>query len=108
MDIIISLIVGVILFSLGVNLGWYLREKAAERIVNNILKEMENTPTQDEEFINIIIEKHNDTYYVYGKDDNSFLGQAPSRNELEKILGDRFPGKRFMADTANLKEVGFK
>ena len=36
------------------------------------------------------------------------MGQGSSRKELEKDLADKFPGKRFLADADNLKEVGFK
>jgi hypothetical protein len=108
MDFIISLIACTLVFFMGVSFGWNLRERMAERVVKKFLKEMEGDQEVKESFINISIEKHNNTYYVYDKDDNSFMGQASNRIELEKVLGERFPGKRFMADSDNLKEVGFK
>lgn len=108
MDFIIVVVMCVIVFSLGVNVGWHLRERAAKRIVDKFMEDFHNEQLDEEEFININIEKHNNTYYVYDKDSNSFMGQASDRIELEKVLAERFPGKRFMADGSNLKEVGFK
>lgn len=108
MEFIIITLICFIVFSFGVNVGWHLRERAAKRVVDKFMEEFQNIQPDEEEFINISIEKHNNTYYVYNKDDNSFMGQAVDRIELEKVLAERFPGKRFMADGSNLKEVGFK
>ncbi len=108
MDLIINLIACAIIFFLGISFGWQLRERMAERVVKKFLADIEGSEDLKHNCINISIEKHNDTYYVYDKDNNSFMGQASTRVELEKVLGERFPGKRFMADGDNLKEVGFK
>ena len=108
MDILILFIVCISFLLLGFNLGWHAREKAAQRVVNKFIDEMQSIEQQEADTINISIEKHNDTYYVYDKDENSFMGQATNRKELESVLASRFPGKRFMADKDNMKEVGFK
>jgi hypothetical protein len=108
MDFIIALLMCTIIFFLGVSFGWNLRERMAERVVKKFLEEMEDSAVDSENLINIIIEKENNTYYVYDKEKNSFMGQANSRKELEDVLAERFPGKRFLADSDNLKEVGFK
>lgn len=107
MEFLGPFIVCIIVYLLGFRSGWVAREKQAERFVNKFMDEME-TLEKDDNIINISIEKHNDTYYVYDKDNNSFMGQAINRKELENVLGERFPGKRFIADGSNLKEVGFK
>ena len=107
MDLLIIFIICVTFLFLGFNLGWHAREKAAERMVNKFIDQLQ-AEQEEVETININIEKHNDTYYVYDKDKNSFMGQANNRKELEEVLGKRFPGKRFLADRENLKEVGFK
>lgn len=108
MEVMVSLIIFIMVFVAGFKLGWYAREKAAERIVNKLMDELQGMQPEEAEVININIEKHNNTYYVYDKDKNSFMGQASNRKELEDVLGARFPGKRFLADRDNLKEVGFK
>jgi hypothetical protein len=109
MDTIILIMICLIFFLMGFSLGWHAREKAAERIVNKLMdqfdKEQEELETN---VIKISIEKHNNTYYVYDKEKNSFMGQASNRKELEDVLAQRFPDKRFLADSDNLKEVGFK
>lgn len=108
MDFIIALLICTLIFFLGVSFGWNLRERMAERVVKKFLEEMEDSAVDSENLINISIEKENNTYYVYDKEKNSFMGQATSRKELEDVLAERFPGKRFLADSDNLKEVGFK
>lgn len=107
MDLLILFIICLSFLLIGFNLGWRAREKAAERVVNNFMSQLQEDE-QDEDFIKISIEKHNNTYYVYDKEDNSFMGQATDRKSLEDVLATRFPGKRFLADSSNLKEVGFK
>ncbi len=108
MDLIINLIACAIIFFLGISFGWQLRERMAERVVKKFLADIEGSEDLKDNCINIIIEKQNDTYYVYDKENNSFMGQATNRKELEDVLASRFPGKRFLADSDNLKEVGFK
>ena len=60
-----------------------------------------------ENTIKVFIEKVKGIYYIYNKENNDFMGQGLTREEVEKVLAERFPNKKFMADTANLKEVGF-
>ena len=109
MDSIILIIVCLLFLFMGFSLGWHAREKAAERIVNKLMDQLEQSKEElDTSVIKISIEKHNNTYYVYDKENNSFMGQASNRKELEDVLGERFPGKRFLAESDNLKEVGFK
>lgn len=86
MELFVTLLICALVFFSGVSFGWALREKAAERIVKNLMKEIEDLPEEDENFINIIIEKHSGTYYVFDKADNSFMAQAPNRTDLEKVL----------------------
>lgn len=105
---IVSLIICLLFLLMGFSLGWHAREKAAERTVNKLMEQFEKETEEDTSVIKISIEKHNNTYYVYDKEENSFMGQASNRTELEDILAQRFPGKRFLAESDNLKEVGFK
>ena len=45
--------------------------------------------------------------YVYDKDTKQFMAQGSSKEDVEKVLVERFPGKRFACHESVLKEVGF-
>jgi hypothetical protein len=95
----------------GAWIGWGLREKYAAFQIKRFLSEVEEAKVEeddsDEPKIPINIEVHNNHYYVYHKDNNQFMGQAGSREELEEVLMERFPGKKFACSAETLKEIGF-
>jgi hypothetical protein len=97
-----------LVFILGAVYGWGARERSAKKHVEDILTDLESELKQphDDSYINIVIEKHNNVFYVYGND-NEFMGQGNDRLELEQSLANRFPGKRFIAKTENLKDIGW-
>ena len=45
--------------------------------------------------------------FVYDKDTEQFMAQGSTREAVEKVLVERFPGKRFACHESTLKEVGF-
>ena len=89
--------------------GWTARERAAVAKVNQVMKHVEEQIQEQvaETVVKIIIEPHNDSYYVYSVEDRTFMAQGRSRDELEGNLAKRYPGKMFAATPANLKEIGF-
>lgn len=93
----------------GIVWGWNARGNYARKRLDMLMKTMETTQAEEPADlpIPIIIEKHNDTFYVYGKDDNTFMAQGDTRWNLEKNLEKRYPGKKFGASPENLKDVGF-
>lgn len=99
-----------VVFAVAFLLGWREREKWASKRVDALLDHLNQEAEKEieENRVDIIIERHNDVYYVYNKHTNDFMAQAPSRKELEEALAARFSGKRFFADADNLKEVGLK
>ena len=90
--------------------GWILREIVAVRRIKDMIDELEDMDDESDEpdQIRISIEKVDSTFFVYNMDDNSFMAQGNTRNELESALKARFPGVVFACPEANLKEVGFK
>lgn len=90
----------------GIIYGWNLRERHAERVLNKFLEES-TTKVAKDNYIPITIEKHNETFYVYNKETNTFMAQGSTRDELENILHDKFPGKKFACDEKTLTELGF-
>ena len=91
----------------GIAWGWRLREVTAIARTKQILQELNNELDEPSELIQINIEQHNGMFYVYGREDNQFMGQGKSKEELEDALAKRFPGKRFACPEKTLKEVGF-
>lgn len=100
-EIIAITVVGV----LGFFSGWKTREEVAVQRMSKLLGEFQ---TDDQEnTIKIVIEKHNDVYFVYNMNDKSFMAQGNTRKELEGVLADKYPGKKFAASTSNLADMGF-
>ncbi len=94
----------------GIVWGWNARENYAKKKLDMLLKTMEESEEQqpeEERPIPIIIEKHNDVFYVYDFKDKTFMAQGETRWHLEKNLEKRYPGKKFGASTENLREIGF-
>lgn len=106
---LLNLVFIAIIFMFGAIHGWKARERHAERVMNGLMEKFveETEKEEHENFIRVIIEKHNDMFYVYNKDTNQFMGQGKSKKELEELLHKQFPGKRFGASEENLNEVGF-
>jgi hypothetical protein len=97
------------IFVAGFILGWEGRERAAKKVVSRMLDQMEEELDKEKkEGIHIKIERDGDFFFVYDQESKAFMGQASNRIDLEKVLAEKFPGKRFFATSDNLKEVGFK
>lgn len=112
MEDILYIVVVIVAFIGGIAYGWGLRERYAKRTADALLKELEldidsKMKEHSKSLIPIKIERHKDVFYVFNHENDEFMGQAETREELEKVLSDRFPGKRFMAQPDNLKEMGF-
>jgi len=100
----------IIIFVVAFIFGWNCREHAARRFVDKFLTEELDTLQRqvDEHSVSITIERHGEMYYIFQKDDSSFMAQGSNRDELENSLAKKYPGKRFYASPENLREVGFK
>jgi chlorite dismutase len=95
----------IVVWVLGAVYGWYSRERHAKRTVDRFLSHVEEEVEKevDDSVIPIFIEKDNDTFFVYKKDTNEFMGQGKTQRELEQNLASRFPDKKFAADKDNLR-----
>ncbi len=104
MDFLILFLVAVVSFVWG----WNTRERVAirqsDRFFENLVKkEIE----EQENLIRIKIEKHNGMLFAYHSENSLFIAQANGKEELEEILKQKFPGRRFGCSEENLKEGGF-
>jgi hypothetical protein len=101
------LVVLTVMFALGFFVGWRAREQTA---VNRI-KEFEDqlNETMIEEFkskvIDINVEDHDGVFYVYKKEDGTYLAHGPTMESLEDILTEKFPGKMFNATPDDLERL---
>jgi len=107
MELILLVVYTFIVWLGGSIAGWNAREKHAKKQVEKHFKNIQEFEEQEEELLHIIIEKHNDMLFVYDKDTEQFMAQGSTREAVEKVLVERFPGKRFACHESTLKEVGF-
>jgi predicted negative regulator of RcsB-dependent stress response len=108
MEIILLVVFTFVVWVMGAVSGWNAREKHAKtQVEKHFQRIQEFVEEEQEEQIHIIIEKHNDMLYVYDKDTKQFMAQGSSKEDVEKVLVERFPGKRFACPESILKEVGF-
>jgi predicted transcriptional regulator len=89
--------------------GWVARERAAAHRINEMIGDTTEKIKEHirENVIRIKIEYEHNQYYVYGLDDNTFMGQGKTQKEVEECLSSKFPGKTFAAEHSNLVEMGF-
>jgi hypothetical protein len=105
---ITDILIYAVVFILGTVWGWNLRERHAEKQVDSFMEQIDNEFKQrvSDKIIQINIEKQNGVFYVYNKENNDFMGQGRTKQELEDVLAQRFPDKKFVAETNNLKDMG--
>jgi hypothetical protein len=89
--------------------GWRMREEIAKHKMQKFIKYAQQMQEDDlpDNYIRVVIEKHNDTFFVYEEENKTFMAQANSKDDLDKSLRERFPGKMFAVKEENLIEVGF-
>jgi hypothetical protein len=107
MEIILLVVFTFVVWVMGAVSGWNAREKHAKTQVEKHFQSIQEFVEEQEEQIHIIIEKHNDMLFVYDKETKQFMAQGTSKEDVEKVLVERFPGKRFACPESILKEVGF-
>lgn len=108
MEFIILLVVAITFLIVGIQAGWNARERFAEKVIKQHLKNLEDLEEEQEtrDLVPIKIEEHNGVLFVYNKQDNSFMAQGKNKTELEDALNARFPGKRFSASQEELEKAG--
>ena len=92
---------------LGFVAGWILREKHAMKVVKSIVEKARQEYIEDikNNIVDVKLEKAGDMYFIYSKDEGTFLAQGKNMEELEDNLTSRFPGKMFNTTPEDLKEL---
>ena len=87
--------------------GWKMREYYAMRAITKqidmIARETVNNFKKD--VIDIKVEDHDGQFFVYKKEDGSYLAHGQNKIILEDILMERFPGKLFNASSEDLQKL---
>jgi len=93
----------------GFLVGWNAREAYAIRRVHQILEQVEALEELDEEEAatpdKIRLELHAGVIYAYTVDNDTFIAQGASLEELDAAVQARFPGKKFSIKESNLEEI---
>lgn len=94
-------------FCFGFVAGWVLREKHAMKVVKSIVEKARAEYIEDikKNIVDVKLEKAGDTFFIYSKEDGTFLAQGKTMTELEDNLSSRFPGKMFNTSPEDLKEL---
>lgn len=103
----------VLTFIAGLFIGWYLREKYAVYVVrryNDKLTEMLTKAAEEWDAkypqIRVNIKLHDGMFYAHNADDDHFIAQGATVDELQANLRARHPNATFMVDPDNLDKVG--
>jgi hypothetical protein len=104
MEIILIL---VFVFLLGIFLGWKIREHIAIKRIHESLENITDDVVREfkSKVIDITVEDHDGVFFVYRKEDGSYLAHGPSMEKLEDILVEKFPGKLFNANPEDLEKL---
>ena len=87
--------------------GWKLREMYAVRIMNKLILNAASQ-VQEEMSKNIItvnVEDHEGQFFIYDQENGAYLAHSSSRETLEKILKEKFPGMTFKVSEQDLKKL---
>lgn len=102
----LEFVIGVVTFTFGIGVGWRLREMHAENVVKRYMKEQDAKNKIDPaNIMNVSVEKHNDQYYVYNSDNNNFLVQVKTKEELMKFFTEKHSDKTIMMTQEHLEMI---
>lgn len=107
---IVFFIVDVIMYTLGFYAGRkYMINRYAKIMsedTDNMIEHLKNIQKikmlEDESSqTEVVVEQHNNSYFVYNKETHLFLGQGTSVDEAMKIVTDRYPNQVFFYEETN-------
>ena len=85
----------------GAYSGWKLGEEHAAKQIKKILEEEKVKDLS----VEVNIEQEDGVFLVYDKAENKFLAQGTTLEEVRNALGDRYPGKRFLASESDMEKL---
>ena len=98
-----------IIFVFGFVTGWLVLRTLVQHRVNQfksiLLQTLEKNLPEE---VSIVFSKEGDLFQVHNSETKEFLAQGTTKEEIVKILEDRWPNKVFKASSKNLEEMGLK
>lgn len=99
-----------LIFVFGILVGWKLREWAAVRAVNNMIRmaeEIEHTEKEQEDTVlQIKVEQHENMFLVYNEDSGDFMAQGNTFEDAQEALIKRYPNNKFIIKEDNARAMG--
>lgn len=87
---------------------WWLVKKALVATVLHVAKEQIAELKQAEADVLLKLEKHGDMLYCYRKDNDEFVGQAKSLEEIAELFKKKYPNQNariMQEDSAGMMKV---
>lgn len=72
-----------------------------ERMIEHLQNIQKIKDIDEDDETEVVVEQHNDRFYVYNKVTHLFLGQGHSIDEAMKIVSERFPDQIFVYEETN-------
>lgn len=99
----------ILMFYVGIGLGWVLRERKARKNIEHFQHNLDNLTKSYEEFekklIKVVATISQDQILIHDAVTHKFLVQGSSFEEIEKKLKSQYPDDIFMIiDNDNLRE----
>ena len=91
---------------IGLVFETYRAYQAIKILDQKILDAVQKNIEDNIKIIEVNIEKHQDCFYLFNKDDNQFIAQGKTKDEIVNAIQQRFKGYRIMAQEEQLKELG--
>ncbi len=85
--------------------GWNGRERHAMNTIHKILEEAEEAEESAEQPERMRLERHGEVIYAFTVENDTFIAQGTTLEELDSAIQKRFPGKKFRIKESNLEEV---
>jgi hypothetical protein len=111
MEIVIELIFGfiigmVIWKTLSFIYTIYCAYRAIKEIDQKFIQAVEKKLEDSIKAIEVDIEKHQDMFYLFNRENSEFVAQGKNKDELVEAINHRFKGYRILAQEERLKELG--
>jgi hypothetical protein len=96
---------------IGFIIGWLALRALVNYKMKIMLDSIANSPSpkrEEHKKIDLDFMKKDHIIYCYNRDGDVFLASGSSKKEIMEVLSKKFPGTSFMANSANLKDVGLE
>jgi len=107
-DLLISFFIGLIIYVTAFKAGYNRRKMETIEILESIAEgSLEGEEPEVDNNILATVEKHGEIFYLFSSEDDTFLAQGRTWDEIKKVLGDTYGGdKEIVVNTKHAKEIG--